>query len=436
VTGKRRARPGRAARPTTPPPSSAGTTGATPLVIAPQKSRRQLRAERRQRRRRLGAAGIAGVVVVALVVVGAVAFGVHKATSGGHSNHHGQTTLMFSLQGSGKQALESALLAHDDSSSHRSGVELLVPARVLTQVCGYGEQQLGQILALPGGAALTRAAMSELLGGVTIDGSWVLTTAQLSRLVDEVGGIHVDVDTNVVHTAADGTRTLLIQSGAQRLTGPLAVDYATYTASGTEDAAGNLVRLQGVIDGLLAALPSQPAAIAHLVSSLGAGASSTLGATKLASLLAGLRADEHANAVLPTDLPTTKIDAGGAPAYRVDGTQTTQFVRSNLAASWPASARRARPSVYVQNGVGTPGLANSACARLTSSGYAFAGSGNAASFGHKVSTVLVFSKSIASAQLGDAVARALRLPASDVAVSQQGQNIADVVVILGKDFKP
>jgi anionic cell wall polymer biosynthesis LytR-Cps2A-Psr (LCP) family protein len=396
--------------------------------MAPRKTRRQLREERRrQQRRRLGAAGIAGLVVLTLIVVGAITFGVKKATSGGgHKRPLGQTTVLFSVTGSDGSAVESALLAHD-SRTHE-GVQLLLPSRVLTEVCGFGNQPLGQIVALPDGQRLSRVAVSDLLGGVTVDGSWVLSTAQLARLIDEVGGITVDVDTNVVQG-----RTVLLQKGpGQHLSGSRAVAFATYVGRG-EDASANLVRLQGVLDGLLNALPSSTATVQRLVSSLGRGAASTLGASRLADVLVGLKRDD----VFPATLPTVKIDAGsGQPAYRVDPAQTRTFVTSNLGASLPASARVTRKRVFVQNGVGTPGLVGSACTKLVAAGYAFAGSGNASHFGYTQSRVLVFDHSVASAELGDAIARALRLPPGDVAVSDAGQNVADALVILGKDYKP
>jgi hypothetical protein len=191
-----------------------------------------------------------------------------------------------------------------------------------------------------------------------------------------------------------------------------------------------------VLDGLLTALPRDPGRVAALVGRLGPSAASTLGVHRLADLLVGLSADERADRVLPTDLPVTKIDAGGPPAYHVDPAQTAAFVRANLGASWPESARRPRTRVLVQNGVGTPGLVDAACRRLTAAGYQFVGSGNADSFGQARSTVLVFSGSISAAQVGDGVARTLRLPVSDVQRATQGQTVADVVVILGKDFKP
>jgi hypothetical protein len=405
-------------------------------VVGASKTRRELRAERRrQKRRRLGAVGIAGVVVAGLAVAAAVGFGVHQATKDSKPKPLGQTTVLLSVSGADGVAAETALLAHDDKTRH--GVELLIPGRVLTQVCGFGNQQLGQILALPNGQRLSRTTVSNLLGGVTVDGSWVLTTAQLAKLVDGVGGITADVDADVIQQKADGSRVLVVGRGsAQHLTGAVAVAYATYSRRG-EDAVANLVRLQNVLDGIAAALPRQTSAVADIVRSLGPGASSSLGADKLAAVLVGLAADLRRDNVAPTALPVIKIESGSAQSsYRVDNQATLKFVDANLAASLPTSARSTPKRVLIQNGVGTPGLAVSACDKLVKAGFAFAGSGNADSFNHKKSAVVVFDRSVAAAQLGNSVARALGLPPGDVREQDSGQNVADVIVILGRDYKP
>ena len=418
-----------------PMPSSQAPTPGQPTAPAPPhgahgRSRRELRAERqRQKRRRLGVAGLAGIVVVALAIAAAVGFGVHKATSGGTKKPQGQTTLLLSITGAGNDAVETSLLAHDDTT-HR-GLELLMPSRLLTEVCGFGNQQLGQVLALPNGQSLARSTVSTLLGGVTVDGSWVLTTAQLSKLVDAVGGVTVDVDTNVV-----ANRTVIITKGpGQHLNGARALEFATYRGGG-ETALDNLPRFQAVIDGIEAALPTSSAAVAQLIGGLGPTAASSLGTSRLADLLVGMAADAKANNVLASTMPVVAIDAGsGDAAYRVDTAQTSTFVNANLLASLPASARVPRKRVLIQNGVGTPGLTVTACDRLVKAGFAFAGSGNADNFNYKVSQVLVPDASVASARLGDSVATALGLSSNDVVTSPVSQNIADVIVILGRDYK-
>jgi hypothetical protein len=111
-----------------------------------------------------------------------------------------------------------------------------------------------------------------------------------------------------------------------------------------------------------------------------------------------------------------------------------------LARSLPATAGASRPTVLIENGAGPSGLVESACDRLLPAGYGFAGSGNAPNFNYPTSQIIVFPKSdsdaVRTARLGNDIARLLKLPEGDVVSSSQGQNVADVVVILGRDYRP
>ncbi|HET6909308.1 MAG TPA: LCP family protein [Mycobacteriales bacterium] len=429
MAGKRRAGR-RSSTPASAQPAApvAPTTSGAP---AAQKSRRQLRAERRQRQRRLGVVGVVVVVVAVLVVAAAVGFGVHRATSGSSTPKDVQTTVLISLRGDDGSALASMLAAHDVKQKH--GLELLLPGRLITDVCGFGTQQFGQILSLPNGEQLAKRALSQLLGDVTIDGTWTMTTADLAHLVDAVGGVTVNVDVNVTRPGAGGTTVVVLQSGKQHLNGSQASAFASYQAAG-EDATAVLSRFQAVFQAVVDALPAKSAQAQAVLTR--AGAVSSLPAAQLSGLLTALAKDEQTNALLPLDLPTKPIDTGGGPnAYRVDQAQVTSLVNQQLAASLPASAGQKHPSVLIQNGTGTPGLVQSACDRLLPAGYVFAGSGNAPTFNYKTSQVIVFDSTIAAARVGDDVARRLGLPIGDVVASTQGQNVADVVVILGRDYR-
>lgn len=446
MTGKRRAgrdpqhtppppaeSPAPPSAPPVPQPSRAPASG--PFVVSRTPTRRESRMQRRkQRRKKLGAAGVAGILAAAAIVAVAVGFGVHKATSHHASVKRTQTTVLFSLVAGDGSSAGSVLLAHD-AATHQ-GVELLLPSRTLSEVCGFGSQQLGRVLALPDGQRLSTQAVSNMLGGVTVDGSWRLTSAELARLIDIVGGLTVDIDTNVIRTVGN-RRVLYLQRGVgQHVTGSQAVLYATFIAGG-EDSSGNLPRLQAVLDALVAKLPADPTAAGKLIASVGPDAGSTLGAQRLATLLTGLAADDKSKSggVLPIVLPVQKIDSGGEPVFRVDDEKTHSLVLSNLSESLPASARVPRKRILLQNGVGTPGLVGPACQRLVAAGFSVVGSGNANSFDFTQSKVLVFDNSVAAAELGNKVAQTLRLSTNDVAVSREGQNVADVIVILGKDFR-
>ena len=430
MTGKRRAgKPGKPPKPTSsaPPPTA---------VIAPRKSRREIRAERRQRRRRIGLAGVLAIVAVIAVVGAAIGFGVHRATSGSSTPKDVETTLLISFQGADGNAIASMLAAHDVHD--KQGLELLVPSRLITEVCGFGTQQFGQIIGLPNGDPVARRTLSQVLGGVTIDGSWTLSTSDLAKLVTAVGGVTVDVDTNVLQQQGGSTLVVVPAGKGEHLDGPRAVQFASYQAP-SEDATAVLSRFQTVFQAVLNQLPAKSGAAATVLT--GAGVKSTLSTEALAGLLTSLAHDGKANALLPVDLPTKPIDSGGgASSYRADSGEVSKLVHSRLARSLPANAGASRPTVLIENGAGTSGLVESACDRLLPAGYGFAGSGNAPNFNYATSQIIVFPKSdndqVRTARIGNDIARLLKLPDGDVVASSQGQNVADVVVILGRDYKP
>lgn len=444
MTGKRRAGrdPFRRGRPSPQPPASSPEPSQpqSPLpapptvVIAPRLSRRQARLERRrQQRRRIGLAGGTAIAIAAIVVIALVAFGVDKAVTSGGGPSRSQTTVLMQIRGSTGTAVASALLAHDTSGDQ--GTEVLVPSRVITDVCGYNTLNFGDVLAKPGGDAASRQALSLMLSNITIDGSWVLTQTQLAKLVDLVGGVTVNVDVDVVQPAPNGRSTLIVPAGsAQHLSGAQAARYATYIAKPNEDASLQLTRLQLVVDATMKALPTDATRIAADLRQLGAGGGSTLGATTLADFLVGYASSERtAGNLYPTDFPITLIDAGGPPSYSVDKTGASTLVNGHLAESLPADGKTTRPTVYLLNGVGTPGLVATTCPRLAAHRLTYAGSKNASSFNYRRSVIAVPASQM---NLGYQVADALRLPHSDVGAASFDQSIADVFVTLGHDYRP
>ena len=436
MTGKRRAGRGDRSRQPGQQPSAQVPPSTLPSgsIVAqqPRLTRRQLRAQRRrQRRQRLGIVGIAAIVVVVLAVLAGIGFGVHKATSNSGPPEDRQQVTLLSLQSDSGNAIASMLIAHDNTA--HQGLELLVPSRLLTDVCGFGSEQFGNIISLPQGPALASRTLSQTLGGVTIDNTVAITLGEMTKLVNSVGGVTVDVDVDVIQQQAGTGGVVLVPRGNhQHLDGARAVEFATYVASG-EDPVASLARFQAVFQAVVAAMPTKTSQAASVLSAAGISGD----VTSLANLLVGIAADDRAKRLLPIDLPTQVIDAGGSqPSYRVDQAKTDQLVKAQLAASLPKSASTKKTTVLIENGAGTPGLVLSACNRLLPAGFGFAGSGNAPNFNYQTSQVIVFQSTVAAAQVGDKIADLLKLPRSDVVASSQGQNVADVLVILGRDYKP
>ncbi|HVB27171.1 MAG TPA: LCP family protein [Mycobacteriales bacterium] len=405
-----------------------------PAPIGRPLSRREARdARRRQHRRRLGAGGLVavGIGIVAVVVVGfltARAIGHHAAAPG-----RTQSTLLLLLRSASGSSDESVLLAHD--SKAQAGVEVLIPGKVITDVPGFGSLEFGQTLTLPGGAGLARDTLADLMG-ITVDGTWVLDRGSFARLVDAVGGVSVTVDREVLAPAKGGGEIVVVPAGQQHLNGAMALAYSSFVASG-EDQTAALARLQSVLDATLGALPRSTTALSALVRSLGGGSQLSFSPGRLATFLTGYAADlTRVGGVFAQILPVLSIDTGGPISYRVDDTKLHELVTTQLADSIPTGGIGAGHDVLVKNGVGTPGLDVAARAQLIKDGFRVQTGGNQAPFGRRTSVVLIFDATPQAAALGDQVAQALGLPSSDVEVSTQEQSVADIIVILGEDFRP
>jgi hypothetical protein len=158
----------------------------------------------------------------------------------------------------------------------------------------------------------------------------------------------------------------------------------------------------------------------------------------LATFLVGLAADSAAGTMTDQLLPVTALDTGsGQNAYTLDTAKTATLVSAQLATSVPASRKATGNRVYVQNQVGTPGLGETARSRLVAAGFVYVQGQNTADMPNATapSVVVILGPTSAQIDQGDAVARSLGLPISDVRVANDGFTVADVLVKLGADYK-
>jgi hypothetical protein len=173
-----------------------------------------------------------------------------------------------------------------------------------------------------------------------------------------------------------------------------------------------------------------------LLSSLGPGSQASMPVASLADVLAGLKKDDQSQQLQYRSLPVIKVDAGTDDIrFRIDAAGARSMVDELLADSIPPGARAEGNRVLVLNGVGTPGLGEKVRAKLVPAGFVFVGSRNANSFTYAKTQVLVKDATTAGSALGARVARALGVPTTSVQASNQIGSIADVVVIVGRDFK-
>ena len=338
------------------------------------------------------------------------------------------TTVLLEVTADDGTGLGAVLLGagRDDRSS-----VLMVPVRLMVDVPGIGSQPLAEAVDLPR-PDLAAKAISDLVS-LRVDATWTLPETALARLVDAVGGVTVDVDREVLHTRDDGSTVVVVPEGSQHLDGAAAAAFATWAADGEPDQTRS-ARLKKVFQAVLAQLPGEPDAVAKLADGLG---STTPTDFALAQLLAGMHADATAGQVDYDVLPTRVLETGGAQeALTVDAKAAAATVERLFPAAVRVSAGARQTRVLVENGVGTAGLGEKARDKLVAAGFAFVAGGNAPQLGVASTVVVVRDATPASRATGAQVAEALGVGTDAVRISAREQTVADVVVILGADFRP
>jgi len=370
---------------------------------------------------------------VVLVLVAAV-FVVNRARGSGDDDRakpRTQRTLLLQIPADDGSLLAGALVATDPATG-RAAV-LLLPSRVLTEVPGHGDTTFGRALTL-GGAELSKDTLANLLG-VVIDGTWTLTSPGLQGLVNAVAGVVVDVDADVTRTTKDGVTEVLVKAGAkQTLDGESAAKYATFIAPDEQELA-RLPRLQAVLEGLLERLPKTPQAVTELLPGA-AGSVASLPPATIAEQLMALADARQRQAMSPAVLPVSEVDAGGEQVtYRMERVELDGLVQKDFAGSVPENPFGSKNRVLVRNGVGTAGIGHSVTKKLLPAGFRVVGTGNAPTFDHQETVVLVFSNADEDVELGRRVAEVLGVGEDAVQLSEFDQTVADVIVIIGADYK-
>ncbi|HEV2889669.1 MAG TPA: LCP family protein [Frankiaceae bacterium] len=392
--------------------------------------RERRRAQRRTRRTVAIATGVALLVGVLAVVVGGA---VRRGDKPDPPKARTQRTLLFQVTRPDGAARAAALLAYDPAPDQASLV--LIPPHTLIDVAGLGNVVVQNAVRL-GGPDVAREAVSDMLG-ITVDSHWTLTERGFVTIVDRVGGVVVDVDVDVTTAGPRGATNVLLRAGPQqRLDGATALAYATYVVKGQDEVTFQ-VRLQAVLDALVAALPADRELASPVLGSAGSEARLSWDTDDLATFLLGLRGAQSTDRYDPQVLPVTSIETGdGVPTYAIRVDEVANLVRAQLAASVPAGRDDGNNRVLVLNGVGTPGLGGSVADKLRDSPYRIVGTRNKQGFGERVSVVVVFDPSEPSLAKARAVAALLGLPPESVRIGTQTQSVADLIVVIGADYKP
>ncbi|MFE7261711.1 LCP family protein [Streptomyces sp. NPDC057592] len=388
------------------------------------------RSERREEARRRGRNRmVALIVVVALVVVGGVGYlwsaGMIPGLSGSDKDSTASTgpqkrdVIVVHLHNTKKGGTSTALLV--DNVTTKQGTTVLLPNSLAVADEDGVATTLGKSVK-DDGTTGTRESIGNLLG-TDISGTWRLDTPYLETLVDLVGNIEVDTDTDVPDEKK-GASPLVKKGEAQTLSGRMAVAYATYRGPG-EAETKQLTRFGEVMRGVLRKVSDDPKAATVTVQTLAQILDPSLPEKDLGASLAKLaqhaKVGDYKTAVLPVQADGSLTDAA-----------TESVVKDILGGSVkaPGAGADAPVRVGLRNATGDQDGTGSAQVKLVNGGYTFVGGGTA----ETVALSEVVYRTAADKEKATQVAKTLGLPTGAVKQGKPAAN-ADVSVLLGQDYK-
>ncbi|MEV5309511.1 LCP family protein [Streptomyces sp. NPDC052610] len=393
------------------------------------------RTERREEaRRRARSRLIALVVVLALVAVGGVGYLWYAGKLPGLSSSDDKTgttaaggaqkrdVIVVHLHDTKKGDTSTALLV--DNTTTKQGTTVLLPNSLALTGDDGSTTTLAKSVDDDGSSG-TREALDTVLG-TSIQGTWRLDTPYLQNLVDLVGNIEIDTDTDVPDPDAEkkGQSPLVNKGEKQTLSGKMAVAYATYRAPGEAQNA-QLERFGQVMHGVLRKLTSDTEGATVTVQTLGMIIEPPLTDKDLGAFLAALsdlaKSGDHKTAMLPV---------------QGDGTLTAEagdsVVKDVLGGTAKSPDQGAAVRVSVRNATGVKDNTEKARVVLLNGGFTFLEGGTTS--GAEATSEVTYAEA-AHKQDATEVAKTLGLPASAVTKGEVSSN-ANVTVVLGQDYRP
>jgi hypothetical protein len=363
-------------------------------VSAPEQPTRADRAARRaaSRRRTTLWAGIAVVAVVALVVVAALAFGGEEpgetatpTPSGSAAPAAPSDLVLLSVTGA-----DDAYLAVAGHGGGRDAAAVTIEPGTTIVVPGQGETVVEDLAALEGDSV--RIGVSNAIGA-WIPQYLVLDLDGLSTIVDRAGGLRVNLP-EAIPLKGD-----VVGPGETLLTGPQVVAYLA------RPGADPGLRWRTVVEALLTQVPTITT-------------DDVLDSDDAADAIASWNAAKGAGVeTLPTEVVLATVSVLLQP-------DADLLVQERFGTTAPIRT-------LVQNGSGEPGVGEDVARLLIPEGFRIVLSQNAEDFDHDVTQV------IASDDDSVEAARAAQeaLGVGLVEVAQVPSGVAEVTIVVGKDFE-
>jgi anionic cell wall polymer biosynthesis LytR-Cps2A-Psr (LCP) family protein len=340
-----------------------------------------------------------------------------------------KSVILLQISDSTGDAVADALLVTDRGSAQAAAgksAAVVIPSQMVVNMLGFGSQPFGGNMAQSVPAA-DKETVADVFG-VDIDGVWRMDEITFAGLIDEIGGIKLTATAAVPAVTAPPTAAA-VPAGAGKLTGGQAIAYGTYTAKG-EPAIAQGKRFGQVVEGLLAALPTDADAMTAYLNHLGLVDNPALPDSRLSPILAALAASTQAGSFTANTLPL-RTDGSN----ELDSQAAAPIVASLLGGALPAVSPGQVSRVLVENGTGDTGSQSQAVlgdaeAKLSNAGYTYLDGAAVARRATSVIEVDTQDRKAAAIQ----IAQALSIPEGSVQVVPGLASIGDVTVVLGEDW--
>jgi len=362
------------------------------LGDGPVRPSRTTRADVSRRRRRMYA------IVAVLVIVVIVAAWTRLQDGGASVGSSPTASDSTGLQGRGPSKLlafsvtgaPNALLAVVGIGGGQPPAGLVLPPGMTVIVPGQGETPTEQVQALPGDSM--RISLSNAVG-VWVPHYAVMNLNGFGDTIDRIGGLTVNLPD--VYTVGGS----VLGPGRTHMSGNQVV---TFLYEKAEDTA---LRWSSVLEAFLKVAPAVPRS--DLVETDDAAAvAAVLGAASGAEVQVAPTKVVGATAIIPAQPDFDEL------VGRLFGT--------------PIPVR-----AFVQNGSGIPGIGEAVARDLLPQGFRIVLTGNAESFNHDTTLITA----IGADHLDDANRARSALGVGAVRVSQVPSGLADVTIVVGRDFK-
>lgn len=380
---------------------------------------------------------VAVVVVGALAVVGLGRLGGGAGTPGpgpsataDPAGDRQSTVVLATFEEAGPQpALRHIVVLAADAESAggpSAGTVLLVPPGVVADVPGRGLLPLRRAFAF-GGPGLLDATLDNLLG-VDFDRTVGISRGEWATLFTRFGGLTVEVPRVLRGDGGDGP--VRFETGEQYLDGPRVAEYLTIPAGQSE--LDRLTRARRVIDRMLAVAQAEPERL-EAVFADGAAMLDTPDPEAVRDVLARLAALRAEDRVVSRTLPVSPI-AEGEGTYRMDEERATTLIADRFVESVPDRSGEPGRELQILNGNGIPGIGQQVAERLIPAGFEVVLTGNADSFDHPRTRILIYSDDPEQRRIAAEIRELLGV--GEIQRSETPQSVVDVTIIVGRDFPP